>query len=256
VNNKDFLLDKNQYLLINEGEQFHSEIMTNHPAEGLLVAFRTDDINGLIDTVIRSENSLLDDPFIIQNKDINLETQKMNMSDKLDSLFHSLKMDITSDKQPTLYYEEFFHNMLIQVLNDHLEIDKKIASLKYKKDSTKKEIFMRLRQAREYIDGHMNEDISLSKLGKVATMSTFHLLRNFQEFYHVSPHKYLIYKRLQKAKFLLKDTDLNLEAIANAIGFKNKSSFGRLFKSNEKLSPMSFRMLHQYQIDKTNFHLA
>ena len=256
VNNKDYVLDKNQYLLINEGEEFNSEIMTNHPVEGLLVAFRTDDIGGLIDLVIRSENSLLDDPFVIRNKDIKLETQKMNMSDRLDSLFHLLKKDITSDDQLSLYYEEFFHQMLKQVLNDHLQIEKKIADLKYKKDNTKQEIYYRLRQAREYIDGHIHQDVSLRKLSRVATLSPFHLLRNFQEFYNVSPHKYLVSKRLQKAKFLLKDTNLNLEEVANAVGFKNKSSFGRLFKSEEKQSPMTFRFSHQSQNNSVNSYLT
>ena len=244
VDNEAYMLDNHHYLIINEGEAFHSEIKTNTPVEGLLVAFNQEDCMALQDYLHKTDNDLLDDPFEHIQASFLLETQKLNISPTMQHLLHQLKLGIISDQQSKLYFEELFLNLLEQILADQREIQQRIFSLNAKKKSTQIEIFRRLRIARDYLEAHLQEEVKLAKLSKVAAMSPYHFLRNFKKFYRLTPHQYLTQRRVQFSRFLLKDSLKPIAEIAEEVGFQSQSAFGRLFKKEEGISPHAFRELH------------
>ncbi|HEY3971760.1 MAG TPA: helix-turn-helix domain-containing protein [Candidatus Sulfotelmatobacter sp.] len=90
---------------------------------------------------------------------------------------------------------------------------------------------------REYIDSHLQENIALEVLAGIAQLSVHHFAREFRQSVGVSPHSYIVRRRVERAKELLRTTDLSLSEIANASGFADQSHFTRHFRRLTGISP-------------------
>jgi AraC-like DNA-binding protein len=71
-----------------------------------------------------------------------------------------------------------------------------------------------LQRIREYIEGHLAENIELETLADIAGLSKWHFARAFKQSVGTPPHFYLIQRRLERAQELLAETDLSLAQIA------------------------------------------
>ena len=100
---------------------------------------------------------------------------------------------------------------------------------------------LRMSQVLEYIDTHVERDISLDELASVACMSRFHFSRVFKLATGVPPYKYVSAKRLERAKELLDRLDRPLWDIASALGFSSESNFSRAFRQFSGFTPRQFR---------------
>jgi AraC-like DNA-binding protein len=98
-----------------------------------------------------------------------------------------------------------------------------------------------LQRIREYIDGHLEENIELGTLADAAGLSKWHFARAFKQSVGVPPHFYLIRRRLERAQELLAETDLSLAQIALKSGFSDQSHFSRRFRTFLGVTPRSFR---------------
>ena len=81
-------------------------------------------------------------------------------------------------------------------------------------------------------------------------MNFDYLNRSFKKQTGVTIFAYLNQIRIQKAKELLTQTDQKVGDIAAAVGIENRTTFLRVFKKYEGISPIEYRNLHQH--DKTN----
>jgi AraC-like DNA-binding protein len=90
--------------------------------------------------------------------------------------------------------------------------------------------------AREFIEAHCTEDVSLKQLSDVANLSEFHLIRVFQKHVGVPPHKYLTQVRIERAKQMLA-TGQPIADVALATGFSDQSHFTRRFKALTGVTP-------------------
>lgn len=98
-----------------------------------------------------------------------------------------------------------------------------------------------LRRVHEYMDAHISENIDLPMLAGVAGLSTYHFAREFKRSTSVTPHHYLVRKRIERAKDLLARSDYTLTEIALAAGFSDQSHLARLFRQNVGSTPREFR---------------
>ena len=97
----------------------------------------------------------------------------------------------------------------------------------------------------DYINDNLDGDINLVDLAEVAGLSRFHFSRAFKETAGLTPQKYLMQQRIEKAKELLSRSDLPLSQVGLEAGFKNQSHFTSLFRRFTKLTPGSWRKLEQ-----------
>ncbi|MDJ0948238.1 MAG: AraC family transcriptional regulator [Alphaproteobacteria bacterium] len=91
-----------------------------------------------------------------------------------------------------------------------------------------------------YIDGHLGEDVTLDDLARDAGLSRFHLLRVFRHATGITPHVYLMSRRVARAKRLLGDGQ-GLAETAVDCGFFDQSHFTRVFKSHVGVTPGHYR---------------
>jgi transcriptional regulator GlxA family with amidase domain len=96
-----------------------------------------------------------------------------------------------------------------------------------------------LRRVREYIESHVEENIALETLAGIAGFSMF--ARAFKQSEGVTPHGYLLERRVERAQKLLSGTNLSLSEIALASGFSDQSHLARHFRQRVGVSPSMFR---------------
>lgn len=95
-------------------------------------------------------------------------------------------------------------------------------------------------RTRHYINNHFDKALNLDLLSKIRFTSKFHLLRLFKKHYGQTPKQYLIDKRIEQAKTLLKK-GTNITDTCFEVGFDSPSSFSTLFKTRVGLTPTEFQ---------------
>ena len=120
--------------------------------------------------------------------------------------------------------------------------DSKDHALKSKSPESYPKIYLykRIVQAKLFIDNHYAEKIDLNNISDEAYFSKFHFIRLFKKIYGKSPHQYLTYVRVEKAKDLLK-MGVSITAVCFAVGFESISSFTGLFKRYTRKTPSQFQ---------------
>ena len=99
--------------------------------------------------------------------------------------------------------------------------------------------YRRIVQAKLYIDDHYGDSIDLNNIADEAYFSKFHFIRAFKNTYGKTPHQYLIYVRIEKARELLKN-GTPVSEVCYTVGFESLSSFSGLFKRMAGLSPSAY----------------
>ena len=99
------------------------------------------------------------------------------------------------------------------------------------------------RKAINFIQQHLNEDLSLKRIAAEVHLSPSHLIRVFCAEMQHAPHEYIMLLRMDRAKYLLKTTSLPIKAIAAEVGYRTESSFTGAFTEKIGISPRRFREL-------------
>jgi AraC family transcriptional regulator len=93
----------------------------------------------------------------------------------------------------------------------------------------------------DYIESHLADDLKLANLAAIIHLSPYHFAHLFKHTLHVSPHQYLIRRRVERVKYLLETTDWTLEYIALQVGFTSASQLAGHFRRSTGLSPGHYR---------------
>jgi AraC family transcriptional regulator len=99
-----------------------------------------------------------------------------------------------------------------------------------------------LLQIADYVNEHLAQEIKIVELAELARMSHFHFSRLFKQSTGVSPHQYVIEQRVERAKYLLKQSQLPIMEIAMLCGFSGHSHLGKCFRQCTGLSPKAYRI--------------
>jgi len=103
------------------------------------------------------------------------------------------------------------------------------------------ELLRRLLRAKDRMDVASHEEWPVERLARVSHVSQAHFARSFKDAFGLPPHRYLLTRRLERAKALLRDTDLSITDIAFRTGWKSLGTFGRIFRDVTGESPGELR---------------
>ncbi len=101
-------------------------------------------------------------------------------------------------------------------------------------------INQRLNEVKRMISEHPEQNFSLDDLATQADMSRYHFLRCFKQQFGLSPHAFLLDKRIQRAKRLLQ-TGKSVLDTSLALGFNDQSHFQRNFKKRLAITPKQYQ---------------
>lgn len=99
----------------------------------------------------------------------------------------------------------------------------------------------KLARVLEYIQAHIDADLSLHDLAQAAGLSPFHFSRLFKNSTGLPPHQYVLHWRIEEAKRLLRHTRLDLAEIAARVGFRDQSHFTARFRQITGDTPKRWR---------------
>src|SRR5712692_7617337 len=103
------------------------------------------------------------------------------------------------------------------------------------------EVHERLCRARQFMDESYDLPLDLAEISKQACLSRYHFLSLFRDTFDTTPHQYLIQRRIQKAKELLRVRSLSVTDVCFEVGFQSLGSFSSLFRKYVGQAPINYR---------------
>jgi len=134
-----------------------------------------------------------------------------------------------------LYGDFLAQALAVQLLRRHCVIKSRFGETTVALPSYK------LRRALEFIESHLAEEIGVTSIAEAASTSTFHFAHAFKRATGSSPHQYVIKRRVERAKELLKQTDLPIVDIAMSVGFATQNHFTTVFGKLCGATPKQYR---------------
>jgi AraC-like DNA-binding protein len=99
----------------------------------------------------------------------------------------------------------------------------------------------RLRRARDQMDREYAQPLDVAALARTALMSSAHFSRRFREAYSETPYSYLMTRRIERAKALLRRGDLSVTDVCTAVGATSLGSFSSRFTELVGETPSAYR---------------
>jgi AraC-like DNA-binding protein len=98
-----------------------------------------------------------------------------------------------------------------------------------------------LLRARDLIDARYSEQLDVQALARRAHTSPAHFSRRFKRTFGETPHQYVLTRRIERAKHLLRETDRSVTEISLDVGFQSLGSFSAKFKELVGGTPTEYR---------------
>jgi transcriptional regulator GlxA family with amidase domain len=99
----------------------------------------------------------------------------------------------------------------------------------------------RLAAVFEYIDFQLGSDLNLTELAALASLSKYHFLRTFKQVSGMTPHQYILGRRLRAAAAALRTTAEPVARVALDQGFADLSTFNHSFRRVMGVTPTAYR---------------
>ena len=96
-------------------------------------------------------------------------------------------------------------------------------------------------QIKNYLDASYMENITLDTLARRSHMNKYYLVHAFTKYVGVSPITYLLQRRIDEGKYLLRSTSHSISQIASILGFSSQSYFSQAFKKSVGQTPVQYR---------------
>ena len=96
-------------------------------------------------------------------------------------------------------------------------------------------------KARDVMDRSFRDELDVNALAAVALVSPAHFIRRFKTTFGETPHRYLQRRRVERAMFLLRNSDSSVTEICMEVGFSSLGTFSRTFTEIVGESPTTYR---------------
>ena len=108
----------------------------------------------------------------------------------------------------------------------------------------------RMPRVLEFIENNLASDMSLTDLSGLAAMSKYHFLRTFKRATGLTPHQYIVGRRMCRVAVALRATQSQIAHVAAEQGFRDLSTFNHAFRRVMGVTPTAFRARPQKQVDE------
>lgn len=108
-------------------------------------------------------------------------------------------------------------------------------------ETPKRKMNLKIEEIVEFIDSHLNQDLTLTYVAERMNFSSYYLSKVFKKELGINFVKYVTERKMDKAKELLKDNDVPIVNIAFEIGYPEPSYFTKVFKKVENMTPSQYR---------------
>jgi AraC-like DNA-binding protein len=111
-------------------------------------------------------------------------------------------------------------------------------------------------RSRDAIDRNYAQPLDIPALARVASVSEAHYIRTFRATYGETPHRYLQRRRVERAMFLLRETERNITDVCLDVGFVSLGTFSRTFRDIVGETPTNYRAHSEAVVAPNCFAMA
>ncbi|OON68377.1 AraC family transcriptional regulator [Hymenobacter sp. CRA2] len=238
-------VEHNQLLIVNAGQPYASAIRSADWVHSFAIYFDPRLVADVAHAHRASDEALLTNPWASPDADVWFFEQLHMATPALRNRLLQLQRELACRPVPELELDSRLHGILAELLGLHQRrVARSADQLSAVKRATRLEICRRLYLAREYIEAQPAEALTLDGIAQASMLSKNHLLRHFRQLFACSPHQYATGIRLARARTLLIHSGLTVQEISAQAGFESPSSFGRVFKAAQQLTPQQYRRRH------------
>ncbi|MCX4174576.1 MULTISPECIES: AraC family transcriptional regulator [Paraburkholderia] len=102
-----------------------------------------------------------------------------------------------------------------------------------------------IRDVIDYIETNLTNNPSIGDLARECNLSSSYFTKAFRQTMHMAPHQWLLRRRIENAKAMLRDTDIAIVEVAILCGFCDQSHLSRVFTRIQGCSPREWRRLQR-----------
>jgi len=168
---------------------------------------------------------------------VNIQTILIKATPETECLHHHILQLLLKPHYPKLWVESLISQLFIEVLSGHHQ-QAETSLFTY---SQKKIHLPVIEKVKLYINEHFTEDISLSQLSNISSMSLFHFNRFFKRLTTFTPYQYMVRVRLEQAHLHICNTSLSITEIAFRCGFNSLEHFSAAYKQMHGKAPSAVR---------------
>lgn len=245
VNGELLKVTDDQFLVMNKGTQYGVSAEDNADITMLAFCFNEEFVSDFVTSISQTEVQLLDsfDLYKSDVKSLEFPLHTLLVGERIRPMVQDIvnaKMQMGADEVDDYCV---FNKVLETVVRNNKSSIDSFKGQDIVKNSTKVELYKRLSIARDYIQAHFSEDLNLSELSRVACLSPYHFHRAFKNTFNITPKKLVTHLRIERAKWLLENRSYSVQVVCQEVGFRDVSSFTRLFASYTAVTPSVYRSM-------------
>jgi AraC family transcriptional regulator len=155
---------------------------------------------------------------------------------QLGAIAHLFLQEITTEGIGSQLYQDSLVNLLaLHLLRHYCAFEPKLKANRSGLSQTQ------LKQALEYIQAHLSEEISLSAIATEIGISRYHFSAQFKRSMGIPPYEYVLQQRVNRAKQLLLCSEFSIAEIALEVGFADQTHFTKQFRKATGSTPARFK---------------
>lgn len=225
------------FLLTNPGQRYTLEVeKTETPTETFNIHFGDLWAEEAINVYKKTAEWMLDHPSDPHTNSVEFHQQLHRKDSIVKRILQLLRQD---HEEGPLRRDELLFQLVSHLLGEQLKWNARVRELPMVKAGSRHEIARRLSLATDYIYSCPGEAHRLEDLARISCLSKFHFLRMFTFVYGETPHQFINRVRIERSKELLHSAR-SIQQIASALGFRDASSFSRLFRQQVGVYPTQF----------------
>lgn len=229
IQDKTYHVTGGSFVLINPGEIHQTGNLGNFGYDRMLIHFRKE----LLEEIILMMGEI--NPYRNLEEEIHIISLAPQEQNYIEMLLRIMEEEYRKNDKRENSYIKLTLLQLLLFLNtcSPTPQDAALADI----TMTQKTIF----EIVGYINNHFRQDITLERISEQYFLSTYYFSRTFKEITGFHFVEYLNNVRIKEAKKLLLNTDLSVNEVAAATGFKSNTHFGRVFRGIEGMAPSLYR---------------
>lgn len=146
-----------------------------------------------------------------------------------------LKTEVLSGGLAGNLYVESLRNLLaVHLLRNHTQVGSPRVEVETLEG-------LRLKQLKDYIEDNLADELAIATLAALIPMSQFYFARAFKAAIGEPPHRYIMQRRIERAKVMLSVTQMSVAEISYQTGFSSQSHFTAQFRKAIGMTPKQFR---------------
>ena len=167
--------------------------------------------------------------------ELNIPTNTILYLKKPEAINHLLKEIVREAVNKTQHYERKISNLVNNLLVD---LSREIHGIKHSIQDIS--MYEQFRKMRQFLIDNCESDWTTQSICKLTHMEKSQLHNYYTSFFKTTPKADIIFARIEKAKTLLANQEMNVNQVAEICGFKSSSHFIRVFKKHVTCSPGEF----------------